>query len=97
MGEAKMRELATRAALNGQSLKVQLQPMDFLVVLELDIACHMLQGVANQLVAVGKEEPAKEVAKSLAHLQAYRSRFVADAQQKLVIAQPGDVPPAAGH
>ncbi|MGH9811539.1 MAG: hypothetical protein ACRD4T_00235 [Candidatus Acidiferrales bacterium] len=77
-------------------VKVDLTPQELVIVLELDLAMHVLAGIEHQFAnALARPDAALEVRKVVDHLAGYKARFVAQAQSKLVVAQPDDVPPAA--
>lgn len=93
MGDARRRELATAVAQQHVQAKA-LGPREMMVCLQVDLACHVLVGQAMQLAqAVGAVEAATEFKKAIDFLQGYKARFLAAQETKLVIAQPGDVPP----
>lgn len=95
MGDARRREEATAVALAQQPVPVKaLGPQQVMTLMLVDLVSHTIAGAALQLVnVVGNVEAAEELRKSVKHLQAYKARFLAAQETKLVIAQPGDVPP----
>lgn len=101
MGEAKRRDDAEksaqlaglRAAQNARATPMHLSHVA--VCLQLDMARHVLEGLAHQLHNIlDAPEPAAVLVKACEHIRAYRMRYAADVQNRVVLAQPGEVPPA---
>lgn len=97
MGEARQRQLeqlVADAKVGPGPVAVKLPIQQGIVLMQLDQACHCLAGFAHALGNnLGLAEPADEVQKAINFLQAYKNRYLASQQSKLIIAQPSDVPP----
>jgi hypothetical protein len=95
MGEAHARAVASAAAANAvaQSKAIPLTLKQGVVVKAIELACHVLAGIAHQLLNDWKEpEPAVELQKSIEHLSAWGKRYIVQTESKVVLAQPADVP-----
>lgn len=95
MGESHQKRLEMQKALANGTARPQpnMNLMQAFVLMQLDLACAVLTGIAHCLGNQLKQsEPADEIQLCINRLAAYRVSYLRATTQKLVIAQPGDVP-----
>lgn len=99
MGEARVKRELEAAARAGEQATanargVQLTPVQAFTVMQLELTCHQLIGVAAVLGGnLGEVEASEEVKKTIEHLANFKARYVASKRRQVVIAKPSDVPP----